>query len=78
MIIVELTWIKNASLENIDKFINTMYFYVDFFFDEKNLKVKRERGKEIEFDEFRGKSEEEEDRWLLSISSSFLFFRFHA
>lgn len=25
-----------------------------------------------------GKSEEEEDRWLLSISSSFLFFRFHA
>lgn len=45
MIIVELTWIKNASLENIDKFINTMYFYVDFFFDEKNLKVKRERGK---------------------------------
>lgn len=41
MIIVELTWIKNASLENIDKFINTMYRF--FFFDEKNLKVKRER-----------------------------------
>lgn len=53
MIIVELTWIKNASLENIDKFINTMYRF--FFRWEKFKSEKRERGKEIEFDEFRKK-----------------------